>query len=47
VVDPTRNLIVVFLTNRVYPTRDNNRLSRVRPLLHDAIIRAIDEDHEE
>jgi beta-N-acetylhexosaminidase len=47
VVDPTRKLIVVFLTNRVYPTRDNNGLSRVRPVLHDAIIGALDEDREE
>jgi CubicO group peptidase (beta-lactamase class C family) len=41
-VDPTRNLIVVFLTNRVYPTRENKKLYKLRPLLHDAIIRAIE-----
>ncbi|HLP17920.1 MAG TPA: glycoside hydrolase family 3 N-terminal domain-containing protein [Bacteroidota bacterium] len=43
VVDPARNLIIVFLTNRVYPTRENNGLARVRPVLHDAIIGAIDD----
>ncbi|GBD87371.1 esterase EstB [bacterium BMS3Abin03] len=41
-VDPTRNLSVVFLTNRVYPTRKNKKLYKVRPALHDAVIRAID-----
>ncbi|MGE5314985.1 MAG: glycoside hydrolase family 3 N-terminal domain-containing protein [Acidobacteriota bacterium] len=44
VVDPARELIVVFLTNRVYPTRENNGLSRIRPLLHDTIVRALGED---
>ncbi|MEW6512154.1 MAG: glycoside hydrolase family 3 N-terminal domain-containing protein [Bacteroidota bacterium] len=39
--DPERNLAVVFLTNRVYPTRANSRLFRVRPALHDAVIRAL------
>jgi beta-N-acetylhexosaminidase len=47
VVDPTRKLIVIFLTNRVYPTRDNNRLSKVRPAVHDAIIEAIEDTKEE
>jgi len=40
-IDPTRDLIVIFLTNRVYPTRKNNKLSKLRPLLHDAVIKAI------
>src|SRR5690606_8677687 len=40
--DPTRNLFVIFLTNRVYPTRNNNKLSRVRPKLHDAVVNAIE-----
>jgi CubicO group peptidase (beta-lactamase class C family) len=39
--DPERNLFVVFLTNRVYPTRANTRISRVRPALHDAVIQAL------
>jgi CubicO group peptidase (beta-lactamase class C family) len=42
--DPTRNLIVVFLTNRVNPTRANLKISRVRPQVHDAIVRAIQDD---
>jgi CubicO group peptidase (beta-lactamase class C family) len=41
-IDPTRNLIVVFLTNRVYPSRENKMLYKLRPLIHDAIIRAVE-----
>ena len=40
-VDPTRNLIVVFLTNRVYPTRNNSKLFEVRPKVHTAVINAL------
>ena len=40
-IDPTRKLFVVFLTNRVYPTRENKRLYKVRPALHDAVINAL------
>jgi len=41
VTDPTRNLIVVFLTNRVYPTRESQKIGSVRPKVHDAIVRAL------
>ncbi len=41
-VDPTRELFVVFLTNRVYPTRENKKLYKVRPALHDAVLNALD-----
>ncbi|MCH7963482.1 MAG: serine hydrolase [Bacteroidetes bacterium] len=41
-VDPIRKLFVVFLTNRVYPTRENKKLYKVRPALHDAVINALD-----
>jgi CubicO group peptidase (beta-lactamase class C family) len=37
-IDWERDLYVVFLTNRVYPTRDNNAIRQVRPRLHDAIV---------
>jgi len=40
--DPVRNLFVVFLTNRVYPTRDNLKILKVRPELHNAVIRSIE-----
>ncbi len=41
-IDPRRDLYVVFLTNRVYPTRKNKKLYKVRPALHNAIIKAIE-----
>ena len=40
--DPTRNLFVVLLTNRVYPTRENLKILKVRPAVHDAVIEAIE-----
>jgi CubicO group peptidase (beta-lactamase class C family) len=40
-IDPDRRLAVILLSNRVYPTRANNRIIRFRPLLHDAIVRAL------
>ena len=42
-VDKDRNLIIVFLSNRVYPTRENTKIINFRPLLHDAIVKIIDE----
>ncbi len=40
--DPTRNLFVVLLTNRVYPTRKNLKISKVRPIVHNAVIEALE-----
>lgn len=40
--DPDRNLFVVFLTNRVYPTRENTKIQKVRPQLHNAVIKSIE-----
>lgn len=37
-VDPEKNTFVIFLTNRVHPTRSNNKIQKVRPILHDAIM---------
>jgi beta-N-acetylhexosaminidase len=39
--DPERDLFVVLLTNRVYPTRANLKIAKVRPAVHDAVIKAI------
>ena len=36
-IDPERDLYVVFLTNRVHPTRENNLIQPVRRALHDEI----------
>jgi CubicO group peptidase (beta-lactamase class C family) len=41
-VDPTRKLYVIFLTNRVYPTRQNHKISKVRPALHNLVIELTD-----
>jgi beta-N-acetylhexosaminidase len=42
-VDPEYNMVYIFLSNRVYPTRNNNRISglAVRGNIQDAIYRAI------
>jgi len=39
--DPDRKLSVILLTNRVHPTRANSKLFRVRPVVHDAVVRAL------
>jgi len=38
-VDPTRKLEVVILSNRVHPSRRNEKIREFRPRLHDLIIR--------
>ncbi|MDP2208462.1 MAG: glycoside hydrolase family 3 N-terminal domain-containing protein [Bacteroidota bacterium] len=40
-IDPDRNLIVIFLTNRVHPTRANNKIIKIRSELHDEVIEAL------
>jgi beta-N-acetylhexosaminidase len=40
-IDPDRHLFVVFLTNRVHPTRENQKLANVRPALHDAVMQSL------
>ena len=41
-IDWERNLYVVLLTNRVYPTRENERLRALRPAFHDAVMEEFD-----
>jgi beta-glucosidase-like glycosyl hydrolase/CubicO group peptidase (beta-lactamase class C family) len=41
VVDPEKNVIIVFLTNRVHPTRANTKIFDVRPRVHDAVMRGL------
>lgn len=36
-IDPETSLIIVFLTNRVHPLRDNEGIKKFRPKLHDII----------
>ena len=40
-VDVEHSVIVILLTNRVHPTRDNIAIRVFRPLIHDAIVRAL------
>jgi beta-N-acetylhexosaminidase len=40
-VDPDKELFVVLLTNRVNPTRKNDKIQRVRPAVHDAAVEAL------
>jgi CubicO group peptidase (beta-lactamase class C family) len=40
-VDPDKELFVVLLTNRVNPTRQNEKIQQVRPALHDSIVEAL------
>jgi beta-N-acetylhexosaminidase len=40
-IDPERQLFVILLTNRVYPTRANDKITAVRPAVHDAVVEAL------
>ena len=40
-IDPERDLFVILLTNRVNPTRENNRIGRVRPRVADLVVDAL------
>jgi CubicO group peptidase (beta-lactamase class C family) len=37
-LDLDRNLLVIFLTNRIHPTRNNEKIKAFRPRLHDLIL---------
>jgi CubicO group peptidase (beta-lactamase class C family) len=39
-IDPEQDLIVVLLTNRVHPSRENQRIRTFRPQIYDAAARA-------
>ena len=40
-IDPERGLFVILLTNRVNPTRENEKIRQVRPALHDAVFECL------
>jgi CubicO group peptidase (beta-lactamase class C family) len=40
-IDPERNLFILLLTNRVYPTRENELIREARPKVADAVVRAL------
>lgn len=45
-IDPARDLYAVLLTNRVHPTRDNDKIQQVRRDFHDAIVSDLAADPE-
>ena len=40
-MDPERSVIIILLTNRVHPSRQNNKIKAFRPELHDAVMKKI------
>ena len=40
--DPEKNMFVILLSNRVHPTRNNQKLLSFRARLHDAVMRAVE-----
>ena len=40
-IDPEADLYAVLLTNRVCPTRDNDRILAIRPQFHDAVVNSL------
>lgn len=41
-VDPERQLVIVLLTNRVHPDRNNLAIRQFRPRLHDLVAKVVD-----
>jgi beta-glucosidase-like glycosyl hydrolase/uncharacterized protein YbbC (DUF1343 family) len=41
-IDPSRQLFVILLTNRVHPTRENKLIREVRPAVADAVVQGIE-----
>ncbi|MBI3895122.1 MAG: serine hydrolase [Acidobacteria bacterium] len=40
-IDPEKSLFVVLLTNRIHPLRENDAIKSVRPIVHDAVMLAL------
>jgi CubicO group peptidase (beta-lactamase class C family) len=40
-IDPEKDLFVILLTNRVYPSAENIKIREIRPRLHDAIVEGL------
>lgn len=41
-IDPERRAYIILLSNRVNPTRENNRIRQARPAIHKAVLEALD-----
>ncbi len=44
-MDLQRSVIVVLLTNRIHPLRENEKIRKFRPVIHDAVMNAVLELH--
>jgi hypothetical protein len=40
-MDLEKAMMVVLLTNRIHPTRENEKIKEFRPLLHDTVMDAM------
>lgn len=40
-IDPEKEIVVVLLSNRVHPSRENNKIAQFRPFFHDMTIERI------
>ncbi len=40
-MDLNRSIIIILLTNRIHPTRDNEAIKDFRPILHDEIMKSL------
>ncbi|NTU58108.1 MAG: beta-lactamase family protein [Chlorobiaceae bacterium] len=43
-VDPEKELAVILLSNRVWPSSENIRIRKFRPMLHDTVVECIEAD---
>jgi len=41
-MDLEKDIIVVFLTNRIHPTRNNEKIKAFRPKIHDVIMEELE-----
>lgn len=40
-IDPTHDLVIVLLSNRVHPSRENSRIKQFRPLFHETVMESL------
>jgi CubicO group peptidase (beta-lactamase class C family) len=40
-IDPEKELIIVLLTNRIHPTRKNEKIKQFRPVFHNTVVEAL------
>ncbi|MDW7771419.1 MAG: serine hydrolase domain-containing protein [Desulfobulbaceae bacterium] len=40
-IDPEKEIIMVLLSNRIHPTRKNEKIKQFRPLFHDTVIESL------